>query len=81
MGSRDIQNCRTAQVGRDVKDRPVPTPSCAEGCWLLHEAPAQAARGPIRPGLEHLQGRGTHSRPGSLCLRLTSPSTRNFPDT
>jgi len=30
----------------------------------------QAAQGPIQPGLEHLQGRGTHTSLGSLLIRF-----------
>jgi len=32
---------------------------------------AQAAQGPIQPGLEHLQGWGTHSS-GQQCQHLTA---------
>ena len=45
------------KVGRDIKDRLVPSPSHGQGC----HPPAQAAQGPIQPGLVHLQGRGIHN--------------------
>jgi len=46
-----------AQVGRDLKDRPVPNPLLLTGC----PPPDQAAQGPIQPGLELLQGWGIHN--------------------
>ena len=39
---------RMAWVGKDLKAHPVPTHCCGQGC---HPA-AQAAQGPIQPGLE-----------------------------
>ena len=51
----ELQNHGMVQVGRDLKAHP--TPCHGQGC---HPA-AQAAQGPIQPGLEHLQGWGTHS--------------------
>ena len=41
--------------------------------------PAQAAQGPIQPGLEHLQGRGIHSLSGQLFQHLTTLIVKNFP--
>ncbi|EOA97032.1 hypothetical protein Anapl_17450, partial [Anas platyrhynchos] len=47
-------------VGRDLKDHPVPPP-----CHGLGHLPLdQVAQSPIQPGLEHLQGWGTHSFSG-----------------
>jgi len=46
-------------VGRDLRDHSVPTLCHSQGC---HPA-AQAAQGPIQPGLE-LQGRSIHSFSG-----------------
>jgi len=44
---------------------------------MLH----QSARGPIPPGLEHLQGWGVHSALGSLCQHLTTLGKELPPDT
>ena len=44
--------------------------------WL--PPPAQAAQGPIQPGLEHLRG-GAPQLCGQQCQRLTALSVRNFP--
>jgi len=41
-----------AWVGRDLKDLPVPTLCCGQGCL----PPAQAAQGSIQPALECFQG-------------------------
>jgi len=41
--------------------------------WLAAPSPAQAAQGPIQPGLGHLQGWGTHSSLGSSA-RASPPS-------
>jgi len=46
-----------AWVGRKFEAHPVRTPCCGQG----YCPPAQAAQGPIQPGLEHLQGWGVHS--------------------
>ena len=49
-------------VGRDLKDHEAPTPPCRmEGHWPLYLILDQAAQSPIQPGLEHLQGQGTHN--------------------
>jgi len=46
-----------ARVGRDLKDHEAPThPHLRQGHQPPHVMPAQAAQGPIQPGLEHLQG-------------------------
>jgi len=50
------QSHRMAWVGRDLKHHPVPTP-CMDS----------ATQGPIQPGLECLQGWGTHSFFGQQC--------------
>ena len=44
-------------------------PSCGQGC----PPPAQAAQGPIHPGLEHLQRWGTTASLGS-CASASLPS-------
>jgi len=38
----------------------------------------QAAKGPIEPGPEHVQGWSIHSLSGSLCQHLTILSVKNF---
>ena len=43
------------------------------GPWAGCPPPAQAARGPIQPGLEHLQGWGTHTSLGNDA-RASPPS-------
>ena len=53
---------------------PSPNPCHRQGC---HPA-AQAAQDPIQPGLEGLQGWGTHSFYGQLCQRCTALSVKNF---
>jgi len=45
---------------RDLKGHLVPTPCCRQRCQPLNQALHQAARGPIQPGFEHLQGWGIH---------------------
>ena len=60
------------QVGRDLKDDEAPTPRHRQGHRLPHLIPDQAAQGPILPGLEHLQGRGTHSISGQPVPALQS---------
>jgi len=42
---------------------------------------AQAAQGPIQPGLECLQGWGIHSLSGQLFQHLTTLIIKNFPMT
>ena len=49
-------------VGTDLKDHSVPTLCHGQGC----PPPAQAAQGPIQPGLERLQGWGTTASLGIL---------------
>ena len=56
-------------VGSDLKALPVPLPCRGQGC----PPSAQAAQGPIQPGLEHLQGWGTHSSLGS-CATASPPT-------
>jgi len=41
--------------------------------------PAQAAQGPIQPGLEHHQGRGIFCPSGQLFQHLTTLIVKNFP--
>jgi len=62
-----------AWVGRDLKAHPFSTPAVG---WVPPSA--QAAQGPIQPGLEHLQGWGTHSFSGQLCHCLTALWVKNF---
>ena len=50
-------------------------PRYGQGC----HPPAQAAQGPIQPGLECLQGWGTHSFSGQLCQCLTTLSLKISP--
>mgnify|MGYP001855329352 CR=1 FL=1 len=57
-----------------IKAHPVPTPCCGQGC---HPS-AQAAQGPIQPGLEHFQVRDTLSFSGQLCHCLTALLVKNF---
>jgi len=53
-----------AWVGRDLKDHEAPTPPChRQGHQPPYLVPAQAAQGPIQPGLEHLQGWTGHPQP------------------
>ena len=52
-----------AWVGRDLKDHEAPTPHHRQGHQPPHFIPAQAAQGPIQPGLEHLQGWTGHPQP------------------
>jgi len=52
-----------ARVGRDLKDHEAPTPRHTQGHRPPHFIPAQAAQGPIQPGLEHLQGWMGHPQP------------------
>ena len=49
---------------RDLKGHLVPTPCCRQRCQPLNQALHQAARGPIQPGFEHLQGWGIHHLSG-----------------
>jgi len=42
---------RMAEVGRDLKNHPVPTPCHGQG-----HPPAQATQGPIPPGHDHVFG-------------------------
>jgi len=46
-----------AWAGRDMKDHLVPTSCCRQGCYPA----AQAAQGPIQPGLQQPHRWGTHS--------------------
>ena len=56
-------------VRRGLKDQLVPTPQP----WAGSHPSAQAAQGPIPPGIERLQGWGTHSSLGSSA-RASPPS-------
>ena len=47
-----------AWVGKDLQDHEAPNPRHRQGHHPPHLIPAQAAQGPIQPGLEHLQGWG-----------------------
>jgi len=64
-----------AWVGRDLKDHPVPTPCCGQGC----QSPDQAAQGPIQPGPECLQGWGIHSLLGQPVQCVTTLWVKSFP--
>jgi len=61
-----------ARVGRDLKDHPVPTPCRGQGCH-----PAEAAQGPMQPGLEP-PGMGHPSSVGSLWQCLTALSVKQL---
>ena len=52
-----------AWVGRDPKNHEAPTSLLQAGPQPPHLIPAQAAQGPIQPGLEHLQGWTVHPQP------------------
>jgi len=57
-------------------------PPChMQGCQPPHLILDQAAQGHIQPGLEHLQGWGITTSPGSPFQHLTAVSVKNFPDT
>ena len=68
-----------AQVGRDLKDHQALTPCCRQGHQPPPLIPAQAAQGPIQPGLEHLQGWGIHSLSEQLFQHLTTLIVKNLP--
>jgi len=69
-----------AWVGRDLKDHEAPTPHHRQGHQPPHLIPAQAAQGPIQPGLEHLQGWTGHPQPLSAAVQhLTTLMVKNFP--
>jgi len=59
-----LKNHRMAWVGRGLKHLEAPTPCCMQGRQAPRLILAQAAQGPIQPGLEHLQGRGIHNLSG-----------------
>ena len=63
------------RVGRDFKAHPVPTPCSGQCC----PPPAQAAQGPIQPGLEHLQGWGTTAPLSTLCQCLKDSLSEKLP--
>ena len=63
-----------AWVGRDLKACPVLCLLLWAGC----HPPAQFAQGPIQPGLECLQGWGTHSSSVQLCHSFTAPWAKSF---
>jgi len=69
-----------AWVGRDLKEHEAPTSHNRQGHQPPHVIPAQAAQGPIHPGLEHLQGWTGHPQP--LWAAVPAPHTlivKNFP--
>ena len=67
-------------VGRDLKDHEAPTPPPQAGPQPPHLIPAQAAQGPIQPGLEHLQGWTGHPQPlWATCHGLGDPSSSAWP--
>ncbi len=47
--------------------------------WAGLLLPAQAAQGPIQPGLEHLQGWGTHNLSGQTVPLPNYPLSKEFP--
>jgi len=57
-----------------LKDHSFPTPHLGQGC----PPPAQAAQGPIQPGLECIQFWGIHSVSGQMCQCFTTPWVKNF---
>ena len=65
----ELWNHRMVWAGRHLKDYPVQT----------SHPPAQAAQGPIQPGVEHFQEWGIHNLSGQLCQCLTIVSVINFP--
>jgi len=69
-----------AWVARDVKDHQVPTLLLRAGCRPLNQPLNQAAHSPIQPGLEHLQGWGTHNFSGQPHQHLTILSVKDVPD-
>ena len=67
-------------AGRDLKDHEAPTPPHRQGHQPPHFIPAQAAQGPIQPGLEHLQGWTGHPQPlWAAVQHLTTLIGKNFP--
>lgn len=60
---------RMVLVGRDVKDEFIPTPCHGQG----HLSPDQAAQSHIQPGLERVQGWGTHNFTGKAVPELRPP--------
>jgi len=70
-GQIESKNYRLAEVERDLKDHRAPTHSCGQDC----PPTAQAAQGPIQPGLECLQGWGTTASLGS-CARASPPGEK-----
>ena len=51
-------------VKRDLKDHQVSTLCCKQGHLSPDLILDQATQDPIQPGLEHLQGQGSHKRSG-----------------
>ena len=62
-------------VGGDLKDHLVPTPLPQAGL----SATSSGCRGPIQPGLECLEGWGTHSFSGQPMPRPHLPLSGEFP--
>jgi len=60
------------------KDHEAPTLCHMQGHQPPYLIPAQAAQGPIQPGLEHPHGRGIHSLSGQLFQRLTTLLVKNL---
>ena len=66
-------------VGRDLKDHEAPIPCCRQSHQPPHVIPAQAAQGPIQPGLEDLQGCTGHPQPlWAAVQHLTTLIVKNF---
>jgi len=63
-----------AWVEGDFKDHLVPNLCRGQG----YHPPAQAAQGPIQPGLEHFQGWDTTASLGNLFLYFTTLSVKKF---
>ena len=67
---------RMAWVGMVLKDHEVPTPSHRQHCQLLGQVLGQVARGPIQPGLEHLQGWNIHKLSGQTVSAPHQPLSK-----
>jgi len=78
----ESQNHRMAWVGKDPKDHQIPSPLSWQGHHPEDLVVDQVAQGPIQVGLEHLQGRSTHtvSYPHPLSVRslLNLQGTKSY---
>jgi len=71
--SQNHRNHRMAQVGRALKEHPVPAPCHGQGC----HPPAEAPQDRIEPDLECLQGWGTTAL-WAACATALPPSELRF---